>query len=71
MADAGLVPPMLMPNVTSIVLAVISDQRAKKTRDAISIRGRSDHLSASKRGEAVEICRDLIVRVLGMRSRRQ
>jgi hypothetical protein len=30
-------------------LAVISDQRAKKTRGAISIRGRSDQDPASKR----------------------
>jgi hypothetical protein len=49
MADAVLVPSMVMPNVTSIVLVVICDQRAKKTRDAISIRGRSDQLPASKR----------------------
>jgi hypothetical protein len=70
-ADAGLVPSVLIPNVTSTVLAVVSDQRAKKTRDAISIRGRSDQVSASKRVKPPEICRNLIVRVLGTLSRRQ
>jgi hypothetical protein len=48
-AGERLVPSIFELNVTSAVLAVISDQQTKKTHDVISIRGRSDQLSASKR----------------------
>lgn len=62
---------MFALNASLAFLAVITDQQAKKTHGAISIRGRSDQDAASKRVKPVKICRNLIVRVLGMLSRRQ